>query len=80
MEKLKGLQKLFRDKMANLQEIRNIEYAKLTQQNRDDRDALLDDLEQIRSEIDDLKRYNELAALDTPDPDDLEPDFSGAFN
>ena len=78
METLDEMQKEFRDKMSKLDDFRNIEYEKRTTEDRKERDILLYELEELRSDIDDLKRYNELAALDTPDPDDLEPDMSGA--
>ena len=73
METLDEMQKEFRDKMSKLDDFRNIEYEKRTTEDRKERDILLYELEQIRSDINLKKRYAALDALDTPDPDDLEP-------
>jgi len=79
MAKIEKMRKEFKKKMARLKELRDIELGKLTHENRTERDALLGELEILAKTIDesDENRHNHLIALDTPDPNDLDPDMSG---
>jgi len=77
MTELERLQKLFRDLMAKLKVIRAIKPEDLTDDNRTERDTVLADLDTVTKDIDAEKRALELAALDTPDPDELDPDMRG---
>ena len=77
MTKLEKMQKLFRDKMARLKVIRDIEPGKLLTADRTERDKLLTEIEKLTKDIDDTRRLDAAVDADTPDPDDLEPDMSG---
>ena len=63
--------------MAKLKVIRAIKPEDLTDDNRTERDTVLADLDTVTKDIDAEKRALELAALDTPDPDELDPDMRG---
>ena len=77
MNELERLQKLFRDLMAKLKVIRALKPEDLTDDNRTERDSILTELDTVTKDVDAEKRALELAALDTTDPDDLDPDMRG---
>ena len=74
MNALEKLQKIFREKMKRLTEIRNIELSKLTREVRVERDKLLDEIDVLVKDIDAEKRNVGIDERNNPDGDDG-PDF-----
>lgn len=77
MNELERLQKLYREAMAKLKEIRELKPEELTDEKRTERDALLTEIDTITKDIDAEKRAIGHDALNSLDPNDLDPDMSG---